>query len=311
MKSKVLGGLLGFCVGDSLGLSVEFKSREELRENPLKDMVGYGTYNQPPGTWSDDSSLTFCLIETLLTGLDLEELGNKFVKWLYEAYWTPNGETFDVGNGTRIAINRLRDGIDPLKAGLDDERSNGNGSLMRILPLVFYLKDSNRDRLHRIIHDVSSLTHRHLRSKLACSIYVEFGISLLEGKTKSEAYGHMKKKILNHFSNYSYSDELNFYERILHDDIGKLTKNQIKSSGYVVDTLEASLWCFLNNNNYKETVIEAVNLGVDTDTIGAIAGGLAGIYYGVEFIPSEWIDKLSKKEEIYDLCIKFYNKLFE
>ena len=109
-KDKIIGGLLGLFVGDALGVPVEFQSREKLRKNPVKDMVGYGTYNQPPGTWSDDSSLTFCLAESLCNGFDLRDIADKFVKWMYEGYWTPWGEAFDIGVTTQIAISRLKKG---------------------------------------------------------------------------------------------------------------------------------------------------------------------------------------------------------
>ncbi|MGB4437301.1 MAG: ADP-ribosylglycohydrolase family protein, partial [Acetomicrobium sp.] len=139
-KDKVIGGLLGLCIGDALGVPVEFQSREKLKRNPVKDMMGYGTHNQPPGTWSDDSSLAFCLAESLCNGFDLQDIADKFVKWMYEGYWTPWGKAFDVGHTTQIAISRLKKGVDPLESGPTDERSNGNGSLMRILPLIFYVE---------------------------------------------------------------------------------------------------------------------------------------------------------------------------
>jgi ADP-ribosyl-[dinitrogen reductase] hydrolase len=173
-KDKIFGGIFGLIVGDALGVPVEFVPREVLKKNPVTDMIGYGTYNQPPGTWSDDSSLTLCLVDSLCNGFNLNDIAKKFIKWYEEAYWTPFGEVFDVGNTTRIAINNLIYGIPPEKAGPSDEKSNGNGSLMRILPISFYVKNLDLDEQFDIPHKVSSITHGHPRSLIACGYYVQF-----------------------------------------------------------------------------------------------------------------------------------------
>ncbi|WP_069649352.1 ADP-ribosylglycohydrolase family protein [Caloranaerobacter ferrireducens] len=308
-KNKILGAILGFCVGDALGVPVEFKSREELKKEPVTDMIGYGTYNQPPGTWSDDTSLTLCLVESLCNGLDLEDIGERFVRWYYDSYWTPYNKTFDVGNTTKEAIIKISKGVSPEQAGLDDEHSNGNGSLMRVLPLAFYLKNFKDEEKYNVIYKISSITHKHSRSILACSIYVEYAINLLKGYSKKEAYKNMKENIINFYSNTVFRNEFDSYNRILEHDIARLKKEEIKSSGYVVDTLEAVFWCFLNRDGYKEIVLTAVNLGNDTDTIAAITGGLAGIYYGIEAIPKKWIDAVARKKDIIKLAEKFSDSL--
>ncbi|SHH71263.1 ADP-ribosylglycohydrolase [Caloranaerobacter azorensis DSM 13643] len=308
-RNKILGAIFGFCIGDALGVPVEFKSREELIKEPVTDMLGYGTYDQPPGTWSDDTSLTLCLVESLCNGFSLEDIAEKYTKWYYDAYWTPHNVTFGVGNTTKEAICRISRGVNPEQAGLDDEYSNGNGSLMRVLPLAFYLKDVEDEEKYDVIHKVSSITHRHLRSILACSIYVEYAINLLKGYLKDEAYENMKVNITNFYSNTDFKKEFDSYSRILKYDIAKLKEEEIKSSGYVVDTLEAAFWCFLNGNGYKEVVLKAVNLGNDTDTIAAVAGGLAGIYYGIEAIPKKWIDLVARKDDIIRLTEQFSNRI--
>jgi ADP-ribosyl-[dinitrogen reductase] hydrolase len=181
-NNPIKSALFGVAVGDALGVPVEFKSRDTISENPLTDMLGYGTYNLPPGTWSDDSSLTFCLAEALTQGFDLNTIGQNFVKWYHENYWTPHGNVFDIGIATREAIARLAQGEKPELAGGYDESDNGNGSLMRILPLIFYLVDKPINERFDITKKVSSITHGHIRSVIACFYYLEFAKQIIEGK---------------------------------------------------------------------------------------------------------------------------------
>jgi ADP-ribosyl-[dinitrogen reductase] hydrolase len=307
-KEKVRAGLFGLCVGDALGVPVEFRPRAYLKEKPIIDMVGYGTYNQPPGTWSDDSSLTFCLAESLCCGYNLYDLADKCVQWYHKGYWTPYGEVFDIGNTTRMALERLcYELIRPDLAGMPDAGSNGNGSLMRVLPLAYWLLDMPIVNKLSIISEVSSITHRHPRSILACMVYVEFACGLLKGLTPYESYASMKAAVAQYDREYPL-EELNYYERIL-DDITELSEADIQSSGYVVHTLEASIWCMLSSSSYEEAVLKAINLGEDTDTTGAVTGGLAGIYYGYEAIPREWINAIARKDDIEDLAFRFSSKL--
>lgn len=309
-KNRVLGGLLGLCTGDALGVPVEFCSRDYLKANPVTDMIGYGTHNQPPGTWSDDSSLAFCLAESLCNGFDLQDIANKFVKWLYEGYWTPHGEVFDAGNTTRKAICRLKNGVNPLDAGPNDEFSNGNGSLMRILPLSFYLEKRDTERQFEIAHQVSRLTHGHPRSQMACGIYIQVAINLLKGDSPQKAYERMKDVVLDYYSKEPYVNELCHFRRIVQSDISELPEIEIRSDGYVIHTLEAGLWSFLNSNSYRDAVLTAVNLGGDTDTTGAVTGGLAGIYYGYDNIPREWIRKIVKAKDIIKLGERLYESVY-
>lgn len=174
------GGIFGFIVGDAIGVPVEFCTREERKNDPVKEMRAYGTYHQPYGTWSDDTSLTLCLLEGLTEGYSLEGLIEKFIKFYKKGYLTPYGEVFDIGNATRVAIEKMELGEKPEKCGGYSENDNGNGSLMRILPLAFYLKDISPVNKLKIIKDVSSITHSHKRSILACIIYVEYSINLIK-----------------------------------------------------------------------------------------------------------------------------------
>ena len=184
---------------------------------------------------------------------------------------------------------------------------------MRILPLAFYLKDEeNIEKLYQTVKEVSSITHGHFRSVFACFIYVIFTIELIKGKDKKNAYNHVRKTALEYAENQCFNpNEIQLFEKVLRNDISRYSEDEIRGSGYVLHSLEASLWCFLNSESYSEAVLKAVNLGEDTDTTGAITGGIAGIYYGFENIPDEWIAELVRKEDIENLCIKLENKLMK
>ena len=302
-----MGGIFGFCVGDALGVPVEFESREERIKDKVHEMRAYGTHHQYFGTWSDDTSLTLCLIDSLKNGYDLRDIANKFMEFYFDAFWTPYGKVFDIGNTTALAIQQISMG-EPLEfCGGSSENSNGNGSLMRILPLAYYLKDTESFEKIRIIEEVSSLTHAHKRSKLACIIYTEIAINLIKSKDKIESYEE-SIKFIEKYCFDKYKDELQYFRRLLNKEIYLLTENEISSSGYVVDTLEAAIWSFLLSHDYEEAIFTAINLGDDTDTIGALAGGLAGIYYGFDSINNNWVQCLARKRDIHELLLIFNKK---
>ena len=294
--------LYGVCIGDALGVPVEFESREYLKNNPVTKMGFGGVHDQGIGVWSDDSSLTFCLAESIIEGYDIHRLANKFIKWKNEGYWTATGEVFDIGNTTRQSIINLSEGVHPTIAGGLDEIDNGNGSLMRILPLVILLKDLSKENRFNLVKEVSSITHAHNRSIISCFYYLEFALQIMEGKDKFEIYENLKiaiPKFIN--SNKIYSEELIHFDRLLNGNIHELEEDAIQSGGYVIQTLEASIWCLLTSDNYEDAVLKAVNLGGDTDTSGAVTGGLSGLLFGFESIPKVWVTSICKPNEINKL----------
>jgi len=311
MENAVKAGIFGVCIGDALGVPVEFKKREDLKRFPVTGYLEYMSWNQPKGTWSDDSSLTLCIADVLTKGYDLEKIGQSFVKWNKYGHWTAHGKLFDIGGTTRHSIARLIKGESARFSGNIFEEDNGNGSLMRTLPLAFYLKDEEDiEKLYQTVKEVSAITHGHFRSVFACFMYVVFAIELIKGKSKKEAYEHMQKEALEYADIKEFNPkEIELFHRVLKNDISTYPEEEIKSGGYVLHSLEASLWCFLNSETYAEAVLKAVNLGEDTDTTGAITGGLAGIYYGFENIPEEWVSDLVRKEDIEVLCEKLQKKL--
>lgn len=305
-------GMLGLIVGDALGVPVEFMSRTELMKNPVTGMREYGTHHQPMGTWSDDSSMALAELDSIRTvgTIDYTDMMERFSRWCMYGEYTPFGEVFDIGIATSRALMNYAKGIAPLESGGKTEWDNGNGSLMRILPVCLYLFErqkkvctSENESIY-MIHAVSALTHAHVRSQMACGIYYFLVKAILEEEGSLEnrlqkgmdrAYQYYRQDLSNH-------RELENYKRLA--DLSEFKENPkegIKSSGYVVDTLEAAVWCLLHSYSYKETVLMAVNLGEDTDTVGAVAGGLAGLYYKEEGIPKEWLQVLQRREWIEEV----------
>lgn len=203
--------------------------------------------------------------------VDVDDIRDRFRRWLKEGAYTPFGEVFDCGNTCAAAIRSGR--------GCDDEWSNGNGSLMRIIPLAFVEGITDAE-----IEAVSAITHAHSLSKLACVCYVRIAIDLVNGVSLAES-------IKRHVPGNSKLSGAIGIENVLRSD-------GMGSSGYVVDTFVAAMWCLLTTDNYRDCVLKAVNLGSDTDTTAAVAGGLAGIMYGLEGIPDEWLSKMKSMDMI-------------
>jgi len=306
--SRVLGGLWGAIVGDALGLPVQFLSRQDVLKKKVTGMTGYGTFNRPPGSWSDDSSLLLCTVEGLVTGYDTRGIGRLFVKWMYEGYWTPWGEAYDIGKTTSDAVGRIKQGVDPERAGGSDERDNGNGSLMRILPIALFFAHHPEEKMLEAAHRVSCLTHAHPRAQMACGFYCLMAAELLKGVAPQEAYERSIAKAGEAYSKMPFESELHHFQRILSGKLGKADSSTINSSGYVVDTLEASIWCLLTTNSYSDAVLKAVNLGEDTDTTATVTGGLAGLHYGLSTIPDEWIKTIIRFADI-DAILKQFERM--
>lgn len=309
MKSKldlIKSGIWGVCVGDALGLPVQFKLRNYFKRAPVSDMIGYGTFNLPPGSWSDDTSMTLCIAESLSRGYKLDDIANNFIKWFHKGYLTPYGTAYDIGGSTNSSIRRLLNGTSPLNSGDANLEANGNGSLMRTLPLAyfFHFKQTDESTKYKMIKEVSAITHAHPLSVISCYIYIDFALQLLQGNSIEKSFQSIVADKSKYFG-YLNPTEKVYFQNIFEKDLRNFSEPQIKSSGFVIDSLEASFWCLLNFSDYKQTVIQAVNLGEDTDTIAAIAGGVAGIHYGLNSIPVNWVSTIVKGNEIDAVCEVF------
>lgn len=315
-NNAVVSGIVGAAIGDAIGVPVEFQYREQLSRSPVTGMQAHGTHNQPAGTWSDDTSMMLATASALSDmQFDPGRIATAFLDWRDHGAFSPDEKVFDIGLTTNTALNRFKEGTDAVLCGGNAINDNGNGSLMRILPMAFFLYDTvSFESRKQIVHDASSITHRHLISKIACHFYVEFIIWLVRMKNKDmratttilQAYDYTAKFFRTYYENNEEVGRI--FSKIFTGELSELSIHIIKSGGYVVDSLEAALWCLLHTDSYETAVLTAVNLGHDTDTIGCITGGAAGVIYGIHNIPMAWKKTLRRSDMVYGIADNFAKK---
>lgn len=297
MKSRYKGCLLGLACGDAVGTTVEFKARGTFE--PLTDMVGGGPFGLVPGEWTDDTSMALCLAESLLekNGFDPRDQIERYVCWWKEGYLSSKETTFDIGNTVRAALMRFEETGEPF-SGPEHPRSAGNGSIMRLAPVPMrYAHDM--DKVIRYSAQSSRTTHATAEAVDACKL---FGVMIAMA-----LHGQSKEEILFETGKHLDWDQLSpKIRQIAAGDYQAKSEQEIEGSGYVVESLEAALWVFLTTESYKQAVLAAANLGDDADTTGAVAGQLAGAYYGVKAIPPEWLEKLKYREMIEKFAVRLY-----
>ena len=309
-----LDGMMGVIVGDALGCPVQFMSRDEIAERPEGPVTGMesgGVYRMPEGTWTDDSSMALATLDSIvdLGKVDPEDIMESFVDWYEEGEYTPFGEAFDMGNTCSIAIETFERDRDPMTCGGLSERSNGNGSLMRIMPvcLYAYAKKLPVKEAIKTVHEIGGLTHNHLRAKIACGLYYFCVKAILdqEGTLMERLQKGLDEGFFFYEKDIRNMVELAYYGRLQNlQEFAKVPESKIKSTGYVVDSIEAAVWSLIRTDSFKEALLTAVNLGDDSDTVGAIAGGLAALYYGYDGIPLEWLAVIKRRDWIEELCRK-------
>lgn len=291
------GAMLGLAVGDALGATLEFMRPGEF--TPLTDMVGGGPFGLAPGQWTDDTSMALCLAESLLAcgGFQPDDQMRRYLRWLDEGYWSSTGTCFDIGVTTRQSLGRFRATGEPY-AGPSNDRSAGNGSLMRLVAIP--LRYAAQPELAiRLAGDSSRTTHAAQTAIDACRYFGGLVIGAL--------LGHEKQELLApRFSPVACLWE----QQPLHPEVDAvaagsfLEKNPpaIRGTGYVVRTLEAALWAFASTGSFEDGALAAVNLGDDSDTTGAVYGQLAGAFYGLSGIPVHWRDRVSRREDILGIA---------
>ena len=283
------GCLLGLAVGDAVGTTVEFQRRGSF--SPLTDMVGGGPFRLKPGQWTDDTSMALCLATSLIakSGFDPIDQMDRYVDWYQNGYLSSTGHCFDIGNTVRHALEEYQHTGNPF-SGSTDPYSAGNGSLMRLAPvLLFYFPD-----LEQIIHfagESSRTTHGTLECVEACQLFAEMLFRALSSMDKDDVLLNTTVKIS--------SPAL---AAIASGRYRQKSIDQIKGTGYVVESLEAALWCFYQTDTFESAILNAANLGDDADTTAAICGQIAGIFYGESGIPTKWLERLSLRAEITDFA---------
>lgn len=298
--------LLGIAAADALGAPVEFKAANELDmeaiasnyQNEPHRLTGFGTWGKPVGTYTDDTAMSLCTAEFLLGGTPTTtRLMKLYSQWLHEGHWTADGEVFDIGNTILKAITKFDQTGDASTCGPNDIRSNGNGALMRILPLLPFVQNRLFSDVYAICEKVTSCTHAHSIAIHSAIIYMDLALKIVHHRET--------------FTPQDYLNEIQICVGLLNvgDVFGNFFEEEYEKkpidadpNGYVVGSLEIAIHSFLSTNSYREAVLKAISYGGDTDTNAAITGGLAALKYGYESIPEEWLAPLKRKEEIIALA---------
>jgi ADP-ribosyl-[dinitrogen reductase] hydrolase len=290
LRNRYRGAMLGLACGDAVGTTVEFSTRGDFQ--PVTDMTGGGPFGLQPGQWTDDTSMALCLAASLVhcQGFDAVDQMNRYVNWWQWGYYSCTGRCFDIGMTTAAALQRYTVNGNPM-AGSDDPRTAGNGSLMRLAPVVLYYQPD----LAQVIDHArlsSATTHRAAEALDACALFAEALSRALGTSSKDE--------VLRLTASCAASPAL---KAVAAGHYRGKSVETIRSSGYCVDSLEAALWSFACTSNFEEAVLTATNLGDDADTVAAITGQLAGAFYGASAIPERWLERLAMREEIERLAL--------
>jgi len=294
LLDRYTGCLLGLAAGDAVGTAVEFRSRGTFP--PVTDMTGGGPFNLPPGAWTDDTSMALCLATSLLEKgrFDARDQMERYWRWYREGYLSSTGKCFDIGNTTRAALQRFQE-TGELYGGSTNPNSAGNGSIMRLAPVVlFYYPD--RQHIVKYSTDSSRTTHGAPECVQACQLLGNILYWALKGSGKNEV-------LLDcHLDSY-ISPEI---RAIACGSYQTKQESSIQGSGYVVESLEAALWCFWSTDSFEEAILKAANLGDDADTTAAVCGQVAGAFYGESGIPLCWQERLVMRQDIKHLAEGLY-----
>jgi ADP-ribosyl-[dinitrogen reductase] hydrolase len=295
VRDRYRGALLGLAVGDALGTTLEFKAPGTFK--PITEMVGGGPFGLKPGQWTDDMSMALCLAESLIekSGFDPKDQMDRYGRWWKRGYLSSTGTCFDIGITVRTALAHYLKNGEPF-AGSTDPLTAGNGSLMRLAPVVLAFRQ-NVELAILNAGESSRTTHAAPTTIDACRYFAGLLLGALEGRSKEELLGSFF---------YPCPDKQYWKGYPLAPEIAEIANGSFKhkqppaiiGSGYVVRSLEAALWAFYRSDSFREGALRAVNLGNDADTTGAIYGQLAGVFYGVNAIPGDWVERLTMREFI-------------
>lgn len=288
------GCLLGLATGDAVGTTVEFQPHGTFL--PITDMVGGGPFNLQPGQWTDDTSMALCLATSLVEvgEFDAADQMNRYCAWYESGYLSSTGKCFDIGNTVSQALYQYKVSGNPF-SGSTNPRSAGNGCLMRLAPIpMFYFPD--REHILHFSGESSRTTHGAAECIDASRLFGDILFRALSGASKTEILLGSDLEAI----------ESSSIRAIARGDYQQKTVHQMRGTGYVVESLEAALWCFWTTETYEEAILAATNLGDDADTTAAICGQVAGAYYGESGIPDRWLSKLTMRQEITELADRLH-----
>lgn len=296
--NKAIGSLVGLAVGDAIGTTVEFKTRDTYPV--LTDMVGGGVFNLEPGQWTDDTSMALCLGNSLLkNGFDIDSQLSEYFQWYSTGKYSSNGKCFDIGNTTANALIQWDENFNTVNN--DSVECSGNGSMMRLAPLIIYSRTEEAYTQEYVdflqdIRESSEATHAYVTAVDAC---VGLGVIL-----NRILYYPARESILDFVNTEPGMFGITDPEiiKVLQGSYITKKRSDISSSGYCVHTLEAALWCFYHTDSFKDAVLLAANLGDDADTVAAVTGQIAGAFYGLDGIPVEWVNRITMSTEIQALA---------
>lgn len=295
LNSRYLATLLGLATGDALGTTVEFSPRGSF--SPVTTMTGGGPFNLKPGLWTDDTSMALCLAESLITknAFNPADQMARYLNWWQWGYLSSTGTCFDIGMTVRTALDKFADTGNPYSGDTSPDTA-GNGSLMRLAPVVLFAYPDVEDAI-RLAADSSRTTHGAPEAVESCQLFAALLCSALAGTRKEDL-----------LASISYQPSEPKLKELATGKFIAREEAQIRGTGYCVDSLEASLWCFFNTDNFEAAVLRAANLGDDADTTAAITGQIAGAYYGVAAIPPAWLAPLAMRDEIEEMAIKLLQR---
>lgn len=295
LHSRYLGAMLGLACGDAVGTTVEFSPRGSFA--PVTDMVGGGPFGLKPGQWTDDTSMALCLAESLLTKgtFDPVDQMTRYNNWWHWGYLSSTGDCFDIGMTVQAALSRFAVSGNPY-SGSTDPTTAGNGSLMRLAPVVLFAYPDIAAALQHAA-DSSRTTHGASEAIESCQLFAAVLCAALAGTPKTDLLAKLP-----------YTPGEPKLADLANGAFLAKGEHEIRGSGYCVESLEAALWCFWNTESFEEAVLRAANFGEDADTTAAIVGQIAGAHYGVEAIPDRWIARLTMREDIEGMATNLYER---
>ncbi len=302
LRKRYRGCLLGLAVGDALGAAVEFMLPGSFE--PVRDMTGGGFFRLRPGEWTDDTSMALCLAESLIErrGFDPKDQMERFVRWYRTGYLSSRSYCFDIGNTVRYALEQYERTGDPY-SGPQHPHTAGNGSIMRLGPVVLFYASCPRQAVERAAES-SLTTHGAQEAVDGCRYLAALIVGALSGVSKDGLLSDTFEPLPGFWKDQPLVPRI---AEVASGSFRRRNPPEVRGTGYVVQSLEAALWSFYRSSSFEEGALLAVNLGEDADTTGAVYGQLAGAFYGVDGIPSQWLEKLSQREMIVSFADRLYD----